>query len=137
MLNDKLKEHKSAKVKLLQIIRGIDKEIASNNLSLTEIFKEQIRRKEIEDIKSIEKYELLSEDEMIIIHKNMNKTYGVTDRFVDLERICKEVIDIKNIYPKWKLINLKIYQQEDLLLPYSHYNYEYKDATGNSFEIRK
>ena len=32
---------------------------------------------------------------MIIIHKNMNKTYGVTDRFVDLERICKEVIDIK------------------------------------------
>ena len=137
MLNDKLKEHKSAKVKLLQIIRGIDKEIASNNLSLTEIFKEQIRRKEIEDIKSIEKYELLSEDEMIIIHKNMNKTYGVTDRFVDLERICKEVIDIKNIYPKWKLINLKIYQREDLLLPYSHYNYEYKDATGNSFEIRK
>jgi hypothetical protein len=137
MLNDKLKEHKSAKVKLLQIIRGIDKEIASNNLSLTEIFTEQIRRKEIEDIKSIEKYELLSEDEMIIIHKNMNKTYGVTDRFVDLERICKEVIDIKNIYPKWKLINLKIYQQEDLLLPYSHYNYEYKDATGNSFEIRK
>lgn len=137
MLNDKLKEHKSEKVKLLQIIRGIDKEIASNNLSLTEIFTEQIRRKEIEDIKSIEKYELLSEDEMIIIHKNMNKTYGVTDRFVDLERICKEVIDIKNIYPKWKLINLKIYQQEDLLLPYSHYNYEYKDATGNSFEIRK
>ena len=137
MLNDKLKEHKSAKVKLLQIIRGIDKEIASNNLSLTEIFKEQNRCKEIEDIKSIEKYELLSEDEMIIIHKNMNKTYGVTDRFVDLERICKEVIDIKNIYPKWKLINLKIYQQEDLLLPYSHYNYEYKDATGNSFEIRK
>lgn len=95
MLNDKLKEHKSAKVKLLQIIRGIDKEIASNNLSLTEIFKEQNRCKEIEDIKSIEKYELLSEDEMIIIHKNMNKTYGVTDRFVDLERICKEVIDIK------------------------------------------
>jgi hypothetical protein len=95
MLNDKLKEHKSEKVKLLQIIRGIDKEIASNNLSLTEIFTEQIRRKEIEDIKSIEKYELLSEDEMIIIHKNMNKTYGVTDRFVDLERICKEVIDIK------------------------------------------
>jgi hypothetical protein len=84
-----------------------------------------------EDINSIEGFELLSEDELSIITKNMDRTdyrkYGVPVRFYDLERICREVISMKKKYPKWILTKLLRGGQYDRLPPHTFYSYEYKD----------
>lgn len=92
-----------------------------------------------EDIKKIDGFDLLSEDEMIIITSKMDKTdyrkYGVLVRFIDLERICKEVIEIKKTYPKWTLTNLESGTQQDTMPPDIFYKYEYKDEYGRYFDI--
>lgn len=83
------------------------------------------------DNSSIEGFELLSEDELSVITTNMDRTdyrkYGVPIRFYDLERICREVINIKKKYPKWILTKLARAGQYDTLPPDKFYRYEYKD----------
>jgi hypothetical protein len=121
-------------------LRDIDKDLAI-------ILKETKRREDIEESKNIikknitniEGFTLLSEDELSIITKGMNKTdyrkHGYYPRFIDLERICKEVIAVKKRYPQWSLTNLANGGQYDSLPPTIFYKYEYKDEEGIHFNI--
>ena len=63
------------------------------------------------------------------------RRYGYRPRFYDFERICKEVIEIKQRYPKWRLTNMSRGGQIDTLPPYTHYRYKYKDEYGSHFDI--
>jgi len=120
----------------------IDKNI---NLILKEIkrreYNEESKNIIGEDIKSIEDFELLSEDELSIITKNMDRTdyrkHGIQNRFYDLERICREVIAMKKKYHKWTLIDLSrgVGVQYDKLPPHIFYRYEYKDEDGCDFKL--
>ena len=118
---------KNIKLILKEIKRREDNEEAKNIIS--------------EDIKSIEEFELLSEDELSIITKNMDRTdyrkHGVPNRFHDLERICRQVIDMKKKYPKWILIDLSrgVGVQYDKFPPHIFYSYEYKDEEGLHFKL--
>ena len=93
---------------------------------------EETRNMLSEEIKHIENFELLSETEFAIITSKMDKTdytkYGDFPRWIDLRRICKEVIDIKKTYPKWTLTNLeKGNRQYSKVPPHTYYKYEYKN----------
>lgn len=92
-----------------------------------------------ENIKKMEGFELLSEDELSIISSKMDKTdyrkYGNYPRYLDLERICGEVINMKKKYPKWTLSELSRRGQYDTLPPTTFYKYEYKDEYGCHFNL--
>ncbi len=112
---------------------------------LTSILQEISCREEIEeakhiieqDISTMEGFELLSENEISIIISNMDRTdyrnYGVTVRFNDLERICREVIETKKQSPKWVLKNMSFIQMVDIV-PNTVYIYDYEDECGENFQ---
>lgn len=127
--------------------RELEENYNKLNKDIRLVVAEVERRKETEEAKailtseisSIEGFELLGEDELSIITKKMNRTdhgkYGFRPRLRDLERICKEVIGMKQRYPKWKLTNVSRGGQIDTLPPHTHYRYEYKDECGIHFDI--
>ena len=61
----------------------------------------------------------------------MDKTdyrkYGDYPRWIDLEKICKEVITMKKRYPTWVLMDLEKSSQTNTLPPQSSYYYKFKD----------
>lgn len=133
-------------------INNIDKRKKELNTNYEQIIKDikQVdieikRRKDSEDAKliltpeisAIEGFELLGEDELSIITKKMDRTdYGYRyPMFNDLDRICKEVIQIKRRYPKWTLTDMSKGGQIDTLPPYIYYRYEYEDEHGSHFDI--
>lgn len=139
-----LSEEKNKLTKQLRIVTKNFQNIEKNiKLILTEIK----RREDIEeakniigeDIRNIDGFELLSEDELSIITTKMDKTdyrkYGDYPRYLDLERICKEVIKMKKRYPKWKLLHLASGGQYDSMPPQTFYRYEYQDEYNNIFDI--
>ena len=87
--------------------------------------------------KKIEGFNLLTENELHIIIRNMDKNdyrkFGNYPRWLDLERIIKSIIDIKNIYPNWILTNLSSDLQYQTIPPQNFYNYEYKDGNNKYF----
>jgi len=91
--------------------------------------------------KKLEGFNLLTENELEIIIKNMDKNdyrkFGNYPRWLDLERIIKSIIDIKNIYPNWILTNLSSDLQYETIPPQTFYNYEYKDGNNKYFNIRE
>ena len=138
----------SERRKAIQITHVCDRRLRNIDKDLAIILKETKRREDIEeskniineDIKNIEDFTLLSEDELSIITKNMDRTdyrkqIGDYPRFLDLERICKEVIAMKKRYPKWSLTMLIRGGQYDTLPPHTFYKYEYKDEEGCYFDI--
>jgi hypothetical protein len=146
-LNEKKTNINSERIKANKIVRLCDSQLKDIDYSLKLISKELTRREEIEEAKSmlnpenldIEGFELLSEDELSIITKNMDRTdyrkHGKYPRFHDFERICKEVINKKKKYPRWTLSKLERGGQYDTLPPQIFYRYEYKDEDGNHFNI--
>ena len=96
-----------------------------------------------EDIRNIDGFELLSEDELSIITTKMDKTdyrkYGSYPRYLDLERICKEVIEMKKRYPNWILMDLEKSGQTNTIPPQSCYYYKFIDefAAYLIFEVNK
>lgn len=150
-IKKKLTEQKtnviSERRKAIQITHVCDRQLRNIDKDLAIILKETKRREDFEeakniigeDIKSIEGFELLSEDELSIITKNMDRTdyrkHGQYPRFLDLERICKEVIAMKKRYPKWSLTSLARGGQYDTLPPHTFYRYEYKDEYGSHFNL--
>lgn len=139
-----LSEEKNILNKQLRIVTKKVQDIEKN---IKLILKEIKRLEDIEEskniigecIKNIDGFELLSEDELSIITTKMDKTdyrkYGNYPRYLDLERICKEVIEMKKKYPKWTLTNLASGGQYDSLPPQTFYRYEYQDEYGNIFDI--
>ena len=96
----------------------------------------EILKKQTQNIEGIE---LLTEDEIVIITSKMNRTdyrkNGNYPRFIDLDRICKEVIEIKKRYPQWKLSKMGQKGQYDTLPPHVFYMYEYKDQFNTLYSI--
>ena len=137
----------SERRKAVKIAHVCDSQLRNIDKDLAIILKETKRREDIEeakniineDIRNIEGFTLLSEDELSIITKGMDRTdyrkHGQYPRFLDLERICKEVIAMKKRYPKWSLINLERGGKYDTLPPKTFYKYEYKDEEGYCFDI--
>ena len=140
---DDEKKNQQKQLRILQ--KSIDDCVAQSNKLNAEIK----RRKDIEDlesfihtdnISSITGFATLTPDELLIITKNMDKTdyrkYGATfPRFYDLERICKEVIELKQKYITWTLKGLKRGGQYDTMPPQTFYRYIYKDDNGFYFTI--
>ena len=146
-LNTQLNDLKNKRLELNKMRREADKDFDEKTDKLKQIIKEIKRREDLEeakniigtDISSIEGFELLSEDELSVITTKMDRTdyrkYGKYPRYLDLERICKEVIDKKKKYPKWKFTSLARRGQYDTLPPHTFYSYEYKDEYGSHFNI--
>lgn len=146
-LNEKQKKITMERNELSKILRLCDSQLKEVDKDLKLITKEIKRREEIEeakniittDISSIEGFESLSEDELSIITKNMDKTdyrkNGSYPRFNDLEKICKAVINMKKRYPTWILTNLAAGGQLDTFPPQIFYKYEYKDENDCYFNL--
>lgn len=146
-LNSQLNESRIKRLELNKIIRESDKDFEKIDKELKQIEKEIKRREDIEEAKyilspeilAIEGFELLSEDELLIITTNMDRTdyrkHGNYPRYLDLDRICKEVIDMKKKYPKWILTSLARGGQNYILPPHTFYRYQYKDEHGCHFNL--
>ena len=120
----------------------------SNIFTKNTLIKDEIKRREDiikskeilkEQTQNIEGIELLTEDEIVIITSKMNRTdyrkNGNYPRFIDLERICKEVIEIKKRYTQWKLSKMGQKGQYDTFPPHVFYMYEYKDQFNTLYSI--
>jgi hypothetical protein len=126
-------------------LRLVEKELSDIENKLKRISQENIRRENIaeskimigEKEKNIDGFNLLSEDELSVIAKNMNKTdyrkYGAP-RWLDLENIIKTVVEMKKSYPNFTLTNLDIGGQIDTLPPKTFYRYEFTDECDRTFK---
>jgi hypothetical protein len=96
-----------------------------------------------ETVKNIEGFDTLLQEELVSISNGMDKTdYIKMDlvrarskesipRFYDLERLIKEVIEIKKQYPGWILDKVTRGGQYDTLPPQTFYRYTYKTPHGH------
>ena len=148
-VNTQLKELDAEKKNQQKQLRILQKSIDDCVAQSKKLNAEIIRRKDIKDlesiihtdnISSITGFATLTPDELLIITKNMDKTdyrnYGATfPRFFDFERICKEVIELKQKYTTWTLKGLKRGGQYDTMPPQTFYRYSYKDDNGFYFTI--
>ena len=89
----------------------------------------------LESVQELEGLNSLSQNELTTITKGMDKTdyrkYGKCPRFLDLERLLKEVIEFKKLYPGWLLEDLVNTGQYDTLPPQTFYRYTYKTPQGH------
>jgi vacuolar-type H+-ATPase subunit E/Vma4 len=118
------------------------KKINSNEIEMVK-YKEKITHltnmAEVENVmdyvKNIEGFDLLEKGEITIIIANMDKTdytkYNCV-RWIDLEKLVKEVINIKKKY-NWTLIYLTSGGRIDTMPPTNFYKFEYKDEDGLMF----
>ena len=144
-LNEKKRNIKIEREIAKNALRLVEKELSDVEHKLKRISQENIRREYIaesktmigEKEKNIVGFNLLTEDELSVIAKNMNKTdyrkYGAP-RWLDLENIIKTVIEMKNSYPKFTLTNLDIGGQIDTLPPKTFYRYEFTDDYDRTFK---
>ena len=128
------------KQQLIQEKKEIDKALRLfwNKLSevcreLEQITTEIENRELIEGVANIEGFDLLSDEEIKLIISKMDKTdyrkHGDYPRYIDLERICKDVIHTKKLdpqHPAWTLTNVEICEKkEDTIPPRTTYKYVY------------
>lgn len=149
-LHDTLNEQKKTIKREKQIARNtmyiIEKELSDVEDKLNRILQENKRREDIEEAKTmigekeknIDGFDLLNEDELSVISKNMNKTdyrkHGAYPRWLDLETIIKTVVGMKKRYPNFTLTNLDIGGQIDTLPPQTFYRYEFTDEYDCRFK---
>jgi hypothetical protein len=96
-----------------------------------------------ESVQGVEGFETLLQEELVAISNGMNKTdYSKMDlviarskesipRWIDLEKLVKEVIAFKKLYPGWILESLIRGGQYDTLPPQTFYKYTYKSPHGH------
>jgi len=88
-----------------------------------------------ETVKDVEGFETLSPSELDAISNGMDKTdyriYGNYPRWIDLERLVKEVIEFKKHYPGWVLDRVNKSGQYDTLPPQSFYKFTYNTPHGH------
>ena len=86
----------------------------------------------------IDGYNLLTSDEIIIITNNMDKvdyTKFEKPRWLDLEKIIKNIASVKTIYTDWKLISLTKTEQYNVFPPENLYAYQFIDSHGNKCRL--
>jgi hypothetical protein len=99
------------------------------------IFTENIFNEEI--IAKFADFHLLCEDELIEIIKGIDKTdYTKYDKpkIMDLEQVINFVLEIKTMYPGWKLKSLNKVGQRDSLPPVNWYEYSFITPKGHCFD---
>jgi hypothetical protein len=88
-----------------------------------------------ESVQNIEGFDTLLQEELVAISNGMDKTdyrkHGNYPRWYDLERLVKEVIAFKKLYPGWILESLTRGGQYDTLPPQTFYRYTYKTPQGH------
>lgn len=96
-----------------------------------------------ESVQNIEGFDTLLQEELVAISNGMDKTdYSKMDlvrarskesipRWIDLERLVKEVIGFKKLYPGWILECVERGGQYDTLPPQTFYSYTYKSPHGH------
>jgi hypothetical protein len=138
-LKEKTRFLTTERIKAVKVVRDIEKDVRKIDNDLKIILKEILHRETINEaknmiseyIKTIENFDLLHGDEVLLITNKMDKTdyrkYGDYPRWIDLEKICKEVIQLKKRYPTWKLMDLEKSRQTTTLPPESFYYYKFKD----------
>jgi len=106
---------------------------------LTEIIESGTILKYVENIEGVD---TLTKEELTAIYTGIDKTdyneeshlksYGkVYPRFIDLERVVKDVINFKKLYPGWILEHLARGGQYDTMPPETYYKYTYKTPQGH------
>jgi hypothetical protein len=83
-----------------------------------------------DNIKNIDGYNLLNENELIAITSNIDKTDYTrhnVPRWLDLEKIIKRTIQIKKYYPEWTLVSVDVAGQRDCIPPEREYSYRFVD----------
>jgi hypothetical protein len=87
-----------------------------------------------ESVQTVEGFDTLLKSELVVISNGMDKTdyrkHGNYPRWYDLERLVKEVIYFKKLYPGWILDHLARGGQYDTLPPQTFYRYTYKSQHG-------
>lgn len=146
-LNDCKNSLNLEKSKIYKTVNLIESKLKENSKNIKIVLDEIKRRESLEeakniiseDIKNIDNFSFLNEEELIIITKKMDKTdyrkYGNYPRWLDLEKIIKYVIGMKKYYPNWTLENMSKRGQIDTMPPESFYNYVFKDQYDNYFDI--
>jgi len=90
-------------------------------------------------VQETEGFGSLLQEELVAISKGMNKTDyrkdGNYPRWYDLERLVKEIIEFKKLYPGWVLVSLESDGQDDCLPPGTFYRYKYKTPLGHYMTI--
>jgi hypothetical protein len=88
-----------------------------------------------ESVQGVEGFDTLLQEELVAISNGMDKTdyrkHGNYPRWHDLERLVKEVIAFKKLYPGWILESLARGGQYDTLPPQTFYKYTYKTPQGH------
>jgi hypothetical protein len=127
------------RIKAVKVVRDIEKDVRKIDTDLKNILKEIQHRETVNEtknmiseyLKNIDNIDLLNGDEILLITNKMDKTdyrkYGDYPRWIDLEKICKEVIQMKKRCPSWKLVDLEKSIQSNTLPPQSSYYYKFKD----------
>jgi len=87
------------------------------------------------DLDGFDGFDMLSEEERALIVKGMDKTdYTIHDqhveRWIDLKRLIKEVVEFKIQYPGWILESVNKNGQYDTLPPKNFYKFTYKTPLG-------
>lgn len=131
------------RIKAVKVVRDIEKDVKKTDDIMKHILNEIKRHETIYDakymiyeyIKSIENINLLNGDEILLITNKMDRTdyrkYGDYPRWIDLTKICKEVIIIKKRYPEWLLMDLEKSRQTTTIPPETFYYYKFKDEFGD------
>jgi len=131
------------RIKAVKVVRDIEKDVKKIDSDLKIILKEIRYRETINEtkniiseyVKNIENIDLLNGDEILLITNKMDKTdyrkYGDYPRWIDLEKICKEVIKMKKVYPTWELMDLEKSVQSNTIPPKSSYYYKFKDELAD------
>ena len=92
-----------------------------------------------ESVQNVEGFDTLLKSELVVISNGMDKTdyrkHGNYPRWYDLERLVKEVIYFKKLYPGWILDHLARGGQYDTLPPQTFYRYTYKTPHGHYMNI--
>jgi len=111
----------SNKKKLIREIKKLEDIIESENI--------------FESVKETEGFDTLLKEELVAISNGMNKTdyrkYANYPRWYDLERLVKEVIEFKKLYPGWILDYIEQKGAYDTLPPETYYKYTYKTPQGH------
>jgi hypothetical protein len=90
----------------------------------------------VETVKYIEGFDSLSQEELVSISNGMDQTdyrkhNNTFPRFYDLERLIKEVIEIKKQYPGWILDKIQKTGHYATLPPQTFYNFTFKTHLGH------
>lgn len=141
-LKEKMQFLTTERIKAVKVVRDIEKDVSKADNMMKNILNEIKRHETIYDanymiyeyIKTIENINLLNGDEILLITNKIDRTdyrkYGDYPRWIDLEKICKEVITTKKRYPEWILMDLEKSRQTTTLPPETFYYYKFKDEFG-------